>query len=434
MEGGGGHSSPACQRRAEGSSVKLRIGYELDYDFPQPTPLILMLNVHFSRFSDLETPDYMRIRPSVPVRAYRDGFGNWCTRLVAPQGRMRITADAVISDSGLPEAHDRSAGQVPVEDLPEEAIVFLLASRFCDSDRLLDLAWELFGTTPPGGAARPGDLRLRQPAHRLQLQRRERDALGFGRLCGRAGRLPRLRPSRHRVLPGDEHPGALLHLLSRRCRHAAALAAGDFAASFEAYLEGGWQMFDPRNNVPRIGRVLIARRPRCGRCRHRHHLRAEHADRLQSLDRRGGRGVSQWRRARSGRAVSVCRALSPGTARRCPASWRAAASCGPGPWPWGPRGRSPHLPAIAARLRPARSVRGRQWPAWPQRPFVRPGLLGRVDGPEADHFFFGPAARATAAAKVEGAAAVTFGLSCFGFLASRFPRCSPFAMVGLPWV
>ena len=91
--------------------MKLRIGYELDYDFPQPTPLILMLNVHFSRFSDLEAPDYMRIRPSVPVRAYRDGFGNWCTRLVAPQGRMRITADAVISDSGLPEAHDRSAGQ-----------------------------------------------------------------------------------------------------------------------------------------------------------------------------------------------------------------------------------------------------------------------------------------------------------------------------------
>jgi hypothetical protein len=85
--------------------VKLRIGYELDYEFPQPTPLILMLNVHFSRFSDLETPDYMRLIPSVPVSAYRDGFGNWCTRLLAPQGFMRITADAIISDSGLPEVH-----------------------------------------------------------------------------------------------------------------------------------------------------------------------------------------------------------------------------------------------------------------------------------------------------------------------------------------
>ena len=77
--------------------MKLRIGYQLDYDFPQPTPVILMLNVHFSRVSDLAEPDHIRIQPSVPISAYRDGFGNWCSRLLAPQGHMRISADAIIS-------------------------------------------------------------------------------------------------------------------------------------------------------------------------------------------------------------------------------------------------------------------------------------------------------------------------------------------------
>ena len=130
--------------------MKLRVGYELRYAFPQPTPVILMLNIHFTRVSDLAMPDHIIISPSVPISGYRDGFGNWCTRIVAPAGKLCISTDAVVSDSGLPDPVVPSANQVPVEELPEETLVFLLGSRFCDSDRLLDLAWTLFGHATPG--------------------------------------------------------------------------------------------------------------------------------------------------------------------------------------------------------------------------------------------------------------------------------------------
>jgi transglutaminase-like putative cysteine protease len=239
--------------------VKLRIGYELDYDFPQPTPVILMLHVHFSRVSDLSEPDHMRISPSVPVSAYRDVFGNWCSRLLAPQGHMRITADAVISDTGLPEAFNRNAGQIPVEQLPEECITFLIASRFCDSDRLLDLAWQLFGHTQPGAPRVQAicdfvNQRIAFNYNDASVTRTASDAYREGRgVC---------RDYAHLAI-------AFCRAMNIPARYCTCYLGdigtpkpwppGDFAASFEAYLEGGWQMFDPRNNVARIGRVLIAR-------------------------------------------------------------------------------------------------------------------------------------------------------------------------------
>ena len=130
--------------------MRLRVGYELQYHFPQTTPVIMMLNVHYTRVSDLERPDHIVISPSVPISGYRDGFGNWCSRILAPAGPMRISTDTVVNDTGLPDRTVLDAAQVPVEELPEDALVFLLASRFCDSDRLLDLAWSLFGQTNPG--------------------------------------------------------------------------------------------------------------------------------------------------------------------------------------------------------------------------------------------------------------------------------------------
>src|SRR5436853_1232048 len=115
--------------------MRLRVGYELQYHFPQATPVIMMLNVHYTRVSDLERPDHIVIGPSVPIAGYRDGFGNWCSRILAPAGAMRISTDTVVRDTGLPDRLVPDAGQIPVQDLPEETLVFLLASRFCDSDR-----------------------------------------------------------------------------------------------------------------------------------------------------------------------------------------------------------------------------------------------------------------------------------------------------------
>ncbi len=132
--------------------MKLRVGYEITYDFPQPTPLIGMLNIHYTRVADLAAPDHIRTTPSVPISGYRDLYGNWCSRILAPAGRITLSTDALVSDSGQPDAIVPDAEQIPVDALPEEAIVFLLPSRFCDSDRLQDLAWSLFGQTRPGWA------------------------------------------------------------------------------------------------------------------------------------------------------------------------------------------------------------------------------------------------------------------------------------------
>ena len=130
--------------------ILIRAGYELIYQFPQPTPLILTLNIHYSRASDLVRPDSLITIPSVPVTSYRDGFGNWCSRLVAPPGTLTLTADATVRDSGLLEQALPNAWQHNVQDLPEETLVFLLGSRYCETDRLSDIAWKLFSNTPLG--------------------------------------------------------------------------------------------------------------------------------------------------------------------------------------------------------------------------------------------------------------------------------------------
>src|ERR1700693_972642 len=130
--------------------MQTRLGYELIYSFPQPTPMILMLSIHYSRASDIIIPDNLITDPCVPIRGYRDGFGNWCRRIVAPGGTIRLTTDALIRDTGQPDVVVPNAQQHAVEDLPEETLVFLLGSRYCETDLLSQTAWQLFSGTTPG--------------------------------------------------------------------------------------------------------------------------------------------------------------------------------------------------------------------------------------------------------------------------------------------
>jgi transglutaminase-like putative cysteine protease len=239
--------------------MKLRVGYELRYEFPQPTPVILMLNTHFSRVSDLEMPDSIVLNPSVPISGYRDGFGNWCSRLVAPAGHMLISAESIIRDSGLPDPATPDAGQVPVEDLPEEALVFLLASRFCDSDQLLDLAWEIFGGKETGWARVQAicnfvhqHITFGYEHARVTRTASEAYREGLG-VCRDYAHLA-VAFCRALNIPARYCTGYLSYVGTPPPHD-----PGDFAAWFEAYLDGQWHMFDPRNNVPRIGRVLLAR-------------------------------------------------------------------------------------------------------------------------------------------------------------------------------
>ncbi|MEO7008951.1 MAG: transglutaminase family protein, partial [Caldimonas sp.] len=132
--------------------MKIRVGFEMAYRCPQPTPMILALNIHYSRASDLVRPDHLVTDPPVPVTAYRDLFGNWCSRIVAPAGRIVLSTDALVNDSGLPDIVVPAALQTPVEHLPESTLVFLLGSRYCEIELLSDIAWQRFGAGPTGWA------------------------------------------------------------------------------------------------------------------------------------------------------------------------------------------------------------------------------------------------------------------------------------------
>lgn len=239
--------------------MKLRVGYELSYAFPQPTPVIALLNVHFTRVSDLLTPDHVRLSPSVPISGYRDGFGNWCSRFLGPVGDMVIASDFVMRDSGDQDPVVPDVPQVAVEELPEETLVFLLASRYCDSDRLLDLAWNLFGTAAPGTARVRAvcDFVHRHVTFGYEHARVTRTASeAYRERQGVCRDFTHLAVAFCRALniPARYCTGYLSEV-GRPEPH----PAGDFAAWFEAYLGGRWHTFDPRNNVPRIGRILMAR-------------------------------------------------------------------------------------------------------------------------------------------------------------------------------
>jgi transglutaminase-like putative cysteine protease len=238
----------------------LRAGYELIYSFPQPTPIILLVNIHESRTADLVGPDCLTAEPAIPIGKYRDGFGNVCQRLLAPAGRLRLTADFVIRDNGLPDEvcrEDRE--QDYVQDLPAETLVFLLGSRYCETDLLSETAWRLFQGTPPG---RPRVQAICDFVH---------GHISFDYQQARATRSA-AEAFRERI--GVCRDYAHLAVAFCRCMNIPAryctgylsdigtpppFPPGDFAAWFEAWIGGRWHTFDPRNNVPRIGRILMAR-------------------------------------------------------------------------------------------------------------------------------------------------------------------------------
>ena len=239
--------------------MQFQVGYELQYEFPQPTPVIMMLNMHFTRVSDLVTPDHISVSPSVEISGYRDSYGNWCSRFLAPAGAVLISTDCIVRDSGQPDPVVPDARQVPVEELPEEAIVFLLASRFCDSDKLLDLAWNLFKDSEPGWARVQAvcDFTHRHIEFGYEHARVTRSASeAYEDKCGVCRDFAHLAVAFCRALniPARYCTGYLSEVGMPQPH-----APGDFAAWFEAYLDGRWHTFDPRNNVPRIGRVLLAR-------------------------------------------------------------------------------------------------------------------------------------------------------------------------------
>jgi transglutaminase-like putative cysteine protease len=241
--------------------MQIRVGFEMLYEFVERTPMVLMLNVHPSRASDIIKPDHLHITPTpmAPVTRYTDAFGNICTRLVAPAGQLELSTDALIADSGLPDPIEPSARQHEIADLPHDVLVYLLASRYCETDRLMQAAWAQFGNTPLGWArvqaicdfvhshVRFGyqHARATKTAAEVAIERRGvcRD---FAHLAITLCRCMNI-PARYCTgylgdigVPPEPEPM-------------------DFSAWFEVYLGGRWYSFDARHNIPRIGRIVMAR-------------------------------------------------------------------------------------------------------------------------------------------------------------------------------
>lgn len=239
--------------------MKIRIGYELIYDCPQPTPMILTLNVHFTRVPDLIIPDHLITDPPVPLTAYRDSFGNWCTRIVAPSGQLRLFTDAVVRDTGQPDVFVPQARQTPVEELPDETLLFLLGSRYCETDHLSEIAWQLFGKSPTGWARVQAicDFVHRHFTFGYEHARCTKTAWeSFNEGAGVCRDYAHLAIAFCRCMniPARYCTGYISDI-----GKPPPYGPMDFAGWFEAYLDGHWYTFDPRNNIPRIGRVLIAR-------------------------------------------------------------------------------------------------------------------------------------------------------------------------------
>jgi transglutaminase-like putative cysteine protease len=238
--------------------VRIHIGCQISYDLPQPTPMILLLNVHYSRSGDLERPDMLATTPSVPVESYRDGFGNWCSRLVAPAGRFTVGTDSIVRDAGHSDPIELAAMQHPVERLPAETLTYLLASRYCETDSLTAEAWRLFGHTPPGWA------RVQAVCDFVHAH------IAFGYAHARPTKTAMEAYREGRGVCRDYTHLAIafcraLNIPTRYCTgylsdigQSPPHGTMDFAAWMEVYLGGRWWVFDPRNNNTQFGRVMIA--------------------------------------------------------------------------------------------------------------------------------------------------------------------------------
>ena len=239
--------------------VQIQVGYELVFRCQQPTPMVVTLSIHYSRVSDLIKADHLVLTPSIPVTAYRDSFGNWCSRIVAPPGQLRLSSDAVVSDTGNPDLVAPWLEQRPVEALPEETLLFLLGSRYCETDLLSETAWRLFNAAPTGWK------RVQAICDFVH----QHIQFGYG-LSSPTKSAFQVFQDRKGVCRDFAHLAVTLcrcmNIPARYCTgylgyigRPPADSPMDFAAWFEAYLSDAWYTFDARNNTPRIGRILIAR-------------------------------------------------------------------------------------------------------------------------------------------------------------------------------
>lgn len=239
--------------------MRLLIGSRQEYLFPAETPLIAMLRVHPSRNADLERPDTLELSSPTPIDNYVDGFGNVCGRMVAPAGAFTITTSSICHDNGEPDSVKFDARENPVPELPDDTLVYLLGSRYCDTDLLADLTWKVFGNVPPGWARVQAvsdyvHRRVQFDYSTADSTRTASQTLSGGQGVCRDFTHLAIAICRCLNIPARYCTGYLSDIGEPQ-----PYPPGDFAAWMEVYLDQSWWTFDPRNNARRRGRILIAR-------------------------------------------------------------------------------------------------------------------------------------------------------------------------------
>jgi transglutaminase-like putative cysteine protease len=239
--------------------MKIRAGYRIAYECVQPTPMLLVLGLHPSRLPDLLSPQIMTVAPAQPTWDYRDSFGNVCTRILARPGLTTFSADFTVYDHGRPDQVEPSAEVVPLDRLPDDTLIYLLASRYCETDRLLDFAWAEFGNTPRGWGRVQAVCEFVNGHITFGYQHARVSRTAYE---GYSERLGVCRDFAHLAVTLCR----CMNIPARYCTGylgdigvPAAPEPMDFSAWFEAYLGGRWYTFDARHNHPRIGRLLMAR-------------------------------------------------------------------------------------------------------------------------------------------------------------------------------
>jgi transglutaminase-like putative cysteine protease len=236
----------------------IRFGYDIAVACDAPTPVVTQLTIAADQLKDLRVAEHFALTPQIPSTTYTDIFGNACRRFIAPVGELAMWSDSVIEDSGMVDPDATGANVMPVEALPDDILVYLLGSRYCETDRLSQMAWDLFGATPATGA--------RVQAICDYVNRRIR----FDYQLARATRTA---AEAHQEQVGVCRDYAHLAIALCRCMNIPARYVNgylgdigvplflpmDFSAWIEVYLGNRWWVFDPRNNIPRIGRIVISR-------------------------------------------------------------------------------------------------------------------------------------------------------------------------------
>ena len=238
--------------------MKIRTGFTIGFETRAPTPLMLMLKLRPERERDLLSPQTISNDRGLQIEDHTDLYGNVRSRVLLPLGVTTITSDFLVNDPGELDPVMPHLEQHRVEDLPDEVMTFLLASRYCEVDLLVEDAWRMFGSTPEGWE--------RVAAIVAYAHKRIRFS------------YPEALPTRTAYSAHSEQVGVCrdyAHLAVTLCRCMnipARYCTGylgdiridpipgpmDFSAWFEVYLGGAWRTFDARHNRPRMGRIMQA--------------------------------------------------------------------------------------------------------------------------------------------------------------------------------